>query len=129
MTMDEISLADEEFIEYLNKLLDNIKNHSVELNEKSTFVIRNDENFMIEAAEDGVYTPNFPLYVSSDPKYGEEFKYTNILLIPEHTKFLPIEHIENGLDIVIAPGTKFTLEDRRDEFTSLWMCGDQPFYD
>jgi len=44
-------------------------------------------------------------------------------------KILPIGPSENDLDIVIAPGTEFHLEDTMDETTNLWMCGAQPFYD
>ena len=118
-----------EFFESLNKILEVIRNNSVELSEKNTFVIRADENFMIESAVDGVFTVGVPLNVSSNPKYREDLKYTNILLMPEGKKFLPVGPCENELDIIIAPGTEFRLEDRLDEFTSLWMCGDQPFYE
>ena len=49
--------------------------------------------------------------------------------MPKSKRILPIGPAENGLDVVIAPGTQFNLEDRLDEFTSLWMCGEQPFYE
>lgn len=118
-----------EFIESVNRILKLLKENSVELEENSTLIIRNDENIMIDNAVDGVFTVGVPLFASSNPKYREDLKYTNILLMPESKRILPIEPAENGLDIVIAPETKFNLEDRLDEFTSLWMCTDQPFYD
>lgn len=124
-------MSDDEkkFMDSINELLDAIENHSVELEENSTLVLRLDENLMVENAVDGVFTTQVPFFVSSNPKYREDLKYTNILLMPKSKKILPIGPVENELDVVIAPGTEFNLEDRLDDFTSLWMCGNQPFYD
>lgn len=125
---EEPSDEAKEFLERFNKLLEILKEHSVELDENTTLFIRADENFMVENAVDGVFTPNVPFYASSNPKYGEEFKYTNILLMPESKRILPIGPDEE-LDVIIAPGTEFKLEDTLDETQNLWMCGAQPFYD
>ena len=116
-----------EFINRLNKMLEIIRLHSIELEDNTTLFVRADENFMIENASDGIFTPDAPFYASSNPKYGEEFKYTNILLMPKSRKILPIGPDEN-LDIIIAPGTEFELQDIMDETQNLWMCGAQPFY-
>ena len=89
---------------------------------------RHDENVMVENAVDGVFVPNVPFSVSSNPKYGEGMKYTNILMMPKSKKILPIGP-DAELDIVIAPGTEFKLEDTLDGTQNLWMCGAQPFYD
>lgn len=115
-------------IEALDKVLKIIKKHSIELDENSTFFLRSDENIMVDAAVDGVFIPQLPLYVSSNPHQGEDLKYTNILLMPKSKKFLPLGP-EEELDIIIAPGTEFKLEDVLDETQNLWMCGNQPFFD
>ena len=125
----EVSDDEKEFMDSISELLKALKQHSVELEENSTLFIRLDENLMVDNAEDGIFTPPIPFYASSNPKYREDLKYTHILLMPKSKKILPIQPAENGMDIVIAPGTQFNLEDRLDEFTSLWMCGEQPFYD
>ena len=125
---EEPSEDQKKFLEHLNKLLEILKEHSVELEDNTTLFIRDDENFMIDNAVDGVFTPNAPFYVSSNPKFGEEFKYTNILLMPKSKKILPIGS-DNELDIIIAPGTEFKLQDTLDGSQNLWMCGEQPFYD
>lgn len=125
----EVSDEEKEFLDSINELLHALNEHSVELEENSTLFIRLDENLMVDNAVDGVFTPPIPFYASSNPKYREDLKYTHILLMPKSKKILPIGPVENGMDIVIAPGTEFNLEDRLDEFTSLWMCGAQPFYD
>jgi len=123
----EISEDEEKFMKSISELLEVLEKHSVELEENSTLILRNDENLMVENAEDGVFTVRVPFYASSNPKYREDLKYTNILLMPKSKKILPLGP-DRELDIVIAPGTQFKLEDQLDEFTSLWMCGDQPFY-
>ena len=117
-----------QFLKHLNEMLKILKEHSIELEENTTLFIRADENFMIENAVDGIFTPNAPFYVSSNPKYGEEFKYTNILLMPKSKKILPIGP-DKELDIIIAPETEFKLQDTMDKTQNLWMCGAQPFYD
>lgn len=125
---EEPSEEEKEFLKNLNKILEILKEHSIELEENVTLFIRDDENFMVENAVDGVFTPNVPFYVSGNPKYGEEFKYTNLLLMPKSKKILPIG-LDTDLDIIIAPGTEFKLQDTLDGTQNLWMCGEQPFYD
>uniref|UniRef100_UPI003890D6B8 SseB family protein n=1 Tax=Methanobrevibacter sp. TaxID=66852 RepID=UPI003890D6B8 len=105
----QVSDEEKEFLESINELLHALREHSVELEENSTLVIRLDENLMIDNAVDGVFTPPIPFYASSNPKYREDLKYTHILLMPKSKKILPIGPVENGMDIVIAPGTEFSL--------------------
>ncbi|WP_298500831.1 SseB family protein [uncultured Methanobrevibacter sp.] len=125
---EEPSEEQKKFLKHLTKLLEILKEHSIELEENTTLFIRDDENFMIDNAVDGVFTPNAPFYVSSNPKFGEKFKYTNILLMPKSKRILPTGP-DNELDIIIAPGTEFKLQDTMDGTQNLWMCGEQPFYD
>ena len=119
---------EKEFIKNLEHMLEIIKEHSIELEENTTLFFRHDENLIVENAVDGVFIPQVPFSVSSNPKYGEGMKYTNILLMPKSKKILPIGP-DKELDIIIAPGTEFKLEDTLDGTQNLWMCGDQPFYD
>ena len=119
---------EKEFFEVLEGMLKILKEHSVELEENATFFFRHDENIMVENAVDGVFVPHVPLSVSSNPEYGKNLKYTNILLMPKSKMILPTSPDEE-LDIIIAPGTEFRLEDTLDGTQNLWMCGAQPFYD
>ena len=112
----------------LNQILELLRKHSIELEENTTLFFRHDENFMVENAVDGVFVPQIPFSVSSNPKYGEDLKYTNILLMPKSKRIFPADP-DADLDIIIAPGTEFKLEDTLDETQNLWMCGAQPFYD
>ena len=116
------------FFEELNNMIQLLKEHSIELEADTTLFFRHDENMMVENAVDGVFVPNIPFVVSSDPKYGEGMKYTNIILMPKSKKILSIGP-DVELDIIIAPGTELKLEDTLDGTQNLWMCGDQPFYD
>ena len=117
-----------EFLETLTHVIEILKEHYVELEENTTLFLRDDENFMVEEAVDGVFVPEIPFSVSSNPEYGEGLKYTNILLMPKSKRILPIGP-EKELDVIIAPGTEFKLQDVMDGTQNLWMCGDQPFYD
>ena len=114
-----------EMVEGMLKIL---KEHSIELEENTTLFFRHDENVMVENAVDGIFVPHLPFTVSSNPKCGEGLKYTNILLMPKSKKILPLGP-DAEMDIVIAPGTEFKLQDTLDGTQNLWMCGDQPFYD
>ena len=125
---DELSPEEQEMADALNKVLSILKEHSIELDENGTLFLRSDENFMVENAVDGVFVPKIPFYVSSNPEQGKDLKYTNILLMPASKKFLPLGP-DKELDIMIAPGTEFKLQDVMDGTQNLWMCGDQPFYD
>ena len=111
----------------LNQILEVLRKHSIELEENTTLFFRHDENVMVENAVDGVFVPELPFSVSSNPKYGEGLKYTNILLMPKSKRIL-LANPDDDLDIIIAPGTEFKLEDTLDKTQNLWMCGAQPFY-
>ena len=112
----------------LNQILEVLRKHSIELEENTTLFFRHDENVMVENAVEGVFVPHLPFSVSSNPNYGEGLKYTNILLMPKSKRIL-LANPDDDLDIIIAPGTEFRLEDTLDKTQNLWMCGAQPFYD
>ena len=124
----EASPEEKMMADALNQILEVLRKHSIELEENTTLFFRHDENFMVENAVDGVFVPELPFSVSSNPKYGEGLKYTNILLMPKSKRILPANPGAD-LDIIIAPGTEFRLEDTLDKTQNLWMCGAQPFYD
>ena len=124
----ELTEEEKKFAEYLHGVLEALKEHSVELEENVTLFLRDDGNMMAENAVDGVFVSGVPLFASSNPEYGKEMKYTNILMMPASKRILPIGP-DRDLDIVIAPGTEFRLEDVLDGTQNLWMCGEQPFYD
>lgn len=48
--------------------------------------------------------------------------------MPKSTKIL-VTGQDVDLDIIIAPGSEFNLEEELDEVTTIWKCGAQPFYD
>ena len=124
----EITPEEKEAMEALTKLLKLIMDYSIELEENTTLFIRSNENLMVEEAVDGVFTAKAPFYASSNPKYREDLKYTDILLMPKSKMILPLGP-DKELDILIAPGTQFKLEDTMDKTQNLWMCGAQLFFD
>ena len=121
---------EKEFFESLNEILRILKEHSVELDDNYLFVVRMEENFMKEQAVDGVFVPNVPFSVSSNRDFKKDLKYTNLIGMPKGRKVLPIGGDgKDILDTVIAPGSEFKIVQEIDEFTTVWECGAQPFYD
>ena len=114
--------------ETLQQVLEMLKEHSVQLERGIALTYRSDEDLMLQNANDGVCIPNLPFPASTNPKYGEGMKYTNIILMDESKWILP-GGTEGELDVIIAPGTEFELVEEPDEFTRIWKCGAQPFYD
>ena len=118
------------FLETLSTVLKVLEEHSAKLEKDTAFFLRSDVNFMKEEAVDGVFVPNIPFNISSNPKFGEGLKYTNILLFEKTKKILRTGlPSEESFNVIVAPGTEFILEDELDEFTTIWKCGAQPFYD
>lgn len=123
----ELTPEQKEMLDAMDNLLKLIEDYSIELEENTTLFIRSNENLMIDEAVDGVFIAQAPFYASSNPKYREDLKYTNILLMPKSKRILPLGP-DKELDILIAPGTVFRLQDVMDETQNLWMCEDQPFF-
>lgn len=128
---DEPSDEDDIFFETLNTILNILKEKSVELEEDYTFFVRGEDNFMMEDAVDGVFTPNIPFNASTKQDFMDEWKYLNILLMPRTKKIVYTGGVvdDDSYDIIIAPGSEFHFQKQLDEFTSVWKCGAQPFYD
>lgn len=130
----EAEMTDEQkrFQESLNQMLELLKNHSMELPEKTAFFTRAPNAFMKEAAIDGIFVPNIPFSVSTIKEFEEDISpYINIILMDEGKKIVyfgePVEG--NPFNVLIAPETEFEMVEELDEFTTVWKCGNQPFYD
>ena len=117
--------------ESLNPIINILKEKSVELEEDYVFYVRGDEPFMKNDAVDGVFKPDFPFNISSREDFHKEMKYLNVLLLPKTTKILFIGNVvdENHYDTIMAPESEFEFVEDLDEFTTVWKCGKQPFYD
>ena len=117
--------------ETLNQILKILKEKSVELEDDTVFFVRDSEPFMKNDAVDGIFKPNIPFNVSIRRDFHDELKYLNILLMPKGKKFVYIGGVvdEDHYDSIIAPETEFKFVEDIDEFTSVWKCGAQPFYD
>jgi hypothetical protein len=115
----------------LKQLLALLKAHSIEVEEDMTAVFRLDVDIMKQQAIDGTFVANIPFKASSNPDFEKELKFTNMILIPKGKKVLYLKGLvtENVFDTIIAPFTEFELVDEPDEFTRVWKCGAQPFYD
>ena len=121
---------EKKFFESLNEMLSILKEHSVELDDNYLFVIRMEENYMKEQAVEGVFVPNVPFSISSNRDFKKDLKYTNLIGMPKGRKVLPIGGDgKDAPDTVIAPGSEFKIVQEIDEFTTVWECGAQPFYD
>ena len=122
--------AEKEYLNSLNELLKALRDHSYELEDNMVFFIRSDDNPMKESAVDGIASPNMPLSVSRNPDFRKDLKYTNILLFDKGRKVLPLGNMDvDEFDTLIAPATQFKIEKEIDEFTTVWKCISQPFYD
>lgn len=129
----EVEMDEEQrrFMESLNEMLEVLEKFSLDLDTNVTFFAKGPNDFMKEAAIDGVFVPNIPFSVSSMDFEEEGSPYTNIILANEGKKIVvfgePSE--ENPFNILLAPGTEFEIFEEVDEFTTIWKIGNQPFYE
>lgn len=121
----------EEFMQFNEMLIDMLKKHSIELDGNTLFYSRMNENLYMDYAEDGVYVPNIPLNVNTKPDFDEDMKYIYIIRMPKSFKILYVGDIgvPDMLDVFIAPDSEFKLVEEIDDYTSVWECVSQPFYD
>lgn len=119
------------FMNSLNAILDVLREKYVELEDDYAFFVREEKPFMKDEAVDGVFVPKLPFNISSRREYKSELKYLNILLLPKSTKIVPVGNMddEDAWDTIIAPESEFEQVEEMDEFTTLWLCRAQPFYD
>lgn len=122
---------EEKFFETLNTILKILKEKSVELDKDYAFFVRGEDNFMRDEAVNGVFIPNIPFNASTRQDFKEDWKYLNILLMPKTKKIVYTGGVvdEDTFDVIIAPGSEFHFQKELDEFTSVWKCGAQPFYE
>ena len=126
----EPSEEERAFMESLNEVLKALKEHSVELDGNYLFVVRSEDNFMSKQAVDGVFVPRIPMSVSSRKDFRQDLKYTDFIAMPKGRKVLPIGGVgEDEYDTIIAPGTELKMVEEGDEFTTIWECRAQFFYD
>lgn len=121
----------EGILDALNTVMKILKEKSVILEEDYAFFARGTENFMKDAAVDGVFVPNVPFNVSTNRNFKEDMLYLNILLMPKGKRIAYLGEVvdDDAYDTIIAPGSEFHMVKEIDEFTTVWKCGDQPFYD
>lgn len=128
---EEMNEERKRFMESLNQMLEILENHSIELEGKTTFFTKGPNNFMKEVAIDGVFVPNIPFSVSTIDFEEEGSPYLNIILMDEGKKIVyfgePVKG--NPFNVLLAPGTELEMVEEIDEFTTVWKCGAQPFYD
>lgn len=120
-----------EFMDFTEVILDLLEKHSIELSQNTQFYTRLDRDIFKEYAEEGVYVPNIPLNVNTNPDFDEHLKYMYIVRMPKSSKILYLgDNIPPELlDVFIAPGSEFKFVEDLDEYTSVWECVSQPFYD
>ena len=126
-----LNLFGDELMETLGGILPILKDKSIELEEDYAFFVRSGDDFMKEDAVGGVFTPQIPFNASSREDFKDDLKYLNILLMPKTKKILFIGNIvdEDHYDTIIAPGSEFHFVEDLDEYTRVWKCGNQQFYD
>ncbi|MBQ6813533.1 MAG: hypothetical protein IJP12_02725 [Methanobrevibacter sp.] len=108
-----------------------LEGHSVELRDDIKLYIRDDENLMKKESVDGVFVPEIPFNVSIKEDIRSELPYLNIILMEKGKRMLYVGDggHEDFFDTIIAPETEFEIVEEVNEFTTVWKCGAQPFYD
>lgn len=86
---------------------------------------------MRDESVDGVFIPKIPFNASTRDDFKSDWKYLNILLMSKGKKIVYTGGVvdDDSYDIIITPGSEFHFQKQLDEFTSVWKCGAQPFYD
>lgn len=122
--------APQEVIDSINTLLKMLDENSIELDEEYGFYLHGDEDIMKNHAVDGVYTPNVPLSVNSKSEFEDDLKYLDIILMPKGSKilFFGSEMGKTQYNTIITPKSEFHYVKDIDEYTSLWKCVSQPYY-
>ncbi len=128
---DEPTPRAKEYFETMEAILKILKEKSIVLEEDYAFYVRDNEPFMKNLAVDGVFVPDIPFNASTRKDFHGEMKYLNILLMPKTSRIVYTGDFvdENAYDVIIAPGSEFEEVENIDEFTTVWKCRAQPFYD
>lgn len=122
---------EENLLETMEVILKILEDKSMELEEDTALFVRESEPFMKNDAVDGVFRPEIPFNVSTKKDFHDHLEYLNILLMPKSKKIVYIGDVvdDDRYNVIIAPDTEFEFVKDIDEFTSVWKCGAQPFYD
>ena len=121
----------QEIIDSIYALLKLLDEFFIELDDEYGFYLRGNRDIMKTYAVDGVFTPTLPLSVHSKREFEKDRKYLNIVLMPKGSRivFLGDDTGETQHDTIIAPESRFVHVDDADEYTSVWRCVAQPYYD
>lgn len=93
---------------------------------------REEEPFMKNHAFNQIYSSDGPFKASINKNYNDHIPYLNILILPKNTKTVYLGGMmdpEMSCDILLAPKTEFEFVSQEDEYTMLWKCVNQKFYD
>ena len=102
------------------------------LNQDVKVYYRENEPLMKKQAIDGIYSSQDPFKASVNMHFNDHIPYLNVLILPKDTKTVYLGGMmdpEMGCDILLAPKTEFEFVSQEDEYTMLWKCVNQKFYD
>lgn len=109
-----------------------LKENSITLTEDMQFYLREECDYMNQRAKDNIFSIDFPFNVSSDINFRFNWKYLNIINVPKGFKiFNSGKYVDKTThyDIVLAPDCEYELIDKLDEYTFIWECISQRFYE
>lgn len=109
-----------------------LKENSITLTEDRQFYLREECDYMNQRAKDNIFSIDFPFNVSSDINFRSNWKYLNIINVPKGFKiFNSGEYVDKTThyDIVLAPDCEYELIDKLDDYTFVWECISQRFYE
>lgn len=123
--------SNDELLKSLNSVLNILKEKSQKLEKDYAFFLRSEDDFMKENAVDGIFVPDIPFNVSSKEDFHEDLTYLNVILMPKSTRILFVGNVvdDANFDTIIAPESEFKIVKEIDEYTTVWQCIAQPFYD
>ena len=101
------------------------------LNQNVKIYYREDEPLMKKQAVNGIYSSQDPLKASKYD-FNDHIPYLNVLILPKDTKTVYLGGMmdsEMSCDILLAPETEFEFVSQEDDYTMLWKCVNQEFYD
>ena len=102
------------------------------LNQDVEVYYRENEPLMKKQAVGGIYSSRDPLKASVNRQFNDHIPYLNVLMLPKDTKMVYLGGMmdpEMSCDILLAPETEFEFVTQKDDYTMIWKCINQKFYD
>ena len=102
------------------------------LNQEVKIYYRENEPLMKKQAINGIYSSQDPFKASVNMHFDSHIPYLNVLILPKNTKTVYLGDMmdpETSCDILLAPETEFKFIRQEDEYTMIWKCVNQKFYD